>query len=114
MAYDKKIRTVNIICCVLIGFLILLPTVLAFRSRIQTGEGGTPIVVEKNKLNTVGAAGDTYTVSSLKFVDKDGNVIAVINAGPPPTIEITDERGKVKVIDLRKLASRVSIFGETE
>jgi hypothetical protein len=95
-----------------VGSVVVLIAIWAFESRERNGPRNI-IVEEKNGIKIYSAAGDTYTVSTIKFVDKDGNSVITINAGPPPTIDIVDEKGRTKSIDLRKLASRASFFGDS-
>lgn len=102
------------VLAILIGVVVTVIMIWCFESRERNGPRN---LVEKKGdggIQIVTAAGDTYTVSSIKFVDKDGNTVAAIHAGPPPTIEITDDKGKIKTINLRKLAENARWFGEGE
>ena len=84
----------------------------AFWSR-ENG-GGKPIVQEPSKAKVYSDKGDVLTVSKIVFTDDKGNETLKINAGPPATLEIRDSRGRVKVLDLPSLASKLSIWGEGE
>ncbi len=85
-------------------------SVYAFGNR--TINGPTPLLKGGDgSIQIMTASGDVYTVSGIKFVDKNNNPIITINAGPPPVIDITDDKGKVRSINLRKLADNARWFG---
>lgn len=95
-----------------IAVIAAIATYWAFSSRIEGG--GTPLVDKGGRVIVGTAGGQQVTASTIVFVDADGKATLTIKAGPPATLEIVDSKGRTKVIDLQKLASRASLFGVDE
>lgn len=99
------------ICWVLIAVGAFAAVCYAFWSRSRN-DGGTPLVQEGRVL-VVGTSGQPLSCSTITFVDSAGKHTMSIHAGPPPTMELT-VNGRVKVLDLQKLAARATLFGDQE
>jgi hypothetical protein len=105
-----KPKLSEIIIAAVLGLAVSAIIIWCFWSR--TNGGGEPLVNGSNKVQVVGAKGETLTVTRIVLVDGGGNETLKINAGPPSTLEIKDARGRTKVIDLPALAGKLSFWSD--
>jgi hypothetical protein len=91
---------------VFVAILMTLFIVGVWWSFSRTLDGKSkPIVDAGGDVRAYTSGGQQVTVSRIVFADENGKATLVINAGPPPTLEITDAKGKRQVLDLPKLAA---------